>query len=299
MRSNLTLLILIVALCSLNLSCSGGSSSPSGPVYPTSNLPNGPTLAPLSGNNVMPLTVNGTTCAAGSYANKPCVSVTICSPINGNCQTISDILLDTGSYGLRVFASVLNSNIILTQESNIKGSIAECVNFGDGSSEWGPVAQANLGLAGEPSTEVPIMIIDQSYGSPPSPCVAPNSTPDTSPSQAGFNGILGVGLLAQDCGLGCEPPNSGNGYYYACQGNVCSGVGVLLSQQVTNPVSLLPTDNNGVIVELPSVPYGGVSSINGYLVLGIGTQSNNTPTGVTAYTADSVAQFTTTYNNST
>ena len=39
-------------------------------------------------------------------------------------------------------------------------------------------------------------------------------------------------------------------------------------------------DNNGVIVMLPGVPPGGSISANGYLVLGIGTQTNNSPSGV-------------------
>jgi hypothetical protein len=63
------------------------------------------TLTVTSGaaNNVIPITVNGSLCSANSYLNKPCVSVTVCTPGTSTCQTISDILLDTGSYGLRIF----------------------------------------------------------------------------------------------------------------------------------------------------------------------------------------------------
>src|SRR4051794_15179060 len=80
----------------------GGADNSSVP-----NLPNGNVLPVLTGANVLPLTVNGSLCSTRSYINKPCVSVTVCTPGTSTCQTIHDILLDTGSYGLRVFKSVL------------------------------------------------------------------------------------------------------------------------------------------------------------------------------------------------
>jgi hypothetical protein len=56
-------------------------------------------------------------------------------------------------------------------------------------------------------------------------------------------------------------------------------------------------DNNGVMVQLPGIPAGGSPSVNGSLVLGIGTQSNNVPSGVTAYPADPQhGEFITTFN---
>jgi hypothetical protein len=71
---------------------------------------------------------------------------------------------------------------------------------------------------------------------------------------------------------------------------------VPLASQVQNPVALLKQDNNGIIVRLPSVPLGGVPSVTGQLILGIGTESNNSPSGVTAYPADSIGEFTTEFN---
>ena len=40
-------------------------------------------------------------------------------------------------------------------------------------------------------------------------------------------------------------------------------------------MALLLTDNNGVVVELPSIPASGAVSVTGSLIFGIGTQSNN------------------------
>ena len=85
--------------------------------------------------------------------------------------------------------------------------------------------------------------------------------------------------------------------YYSCNGSTCSETTISLASQVQNPVSLLPQDNNGVLVQLPSVPPGGSPSVNGSLVLGIGTQSNNAPSSVTTYAADQYGEFTTNLNN--
>ena len=59
---------------------------------------------------------------------------------------------------------------------------------------------------------------------------------------------------------------------------------------MTNPVSLFATDNNGVIIELPTVSGGEEASVSGSLVFGIGTQSNNALGGATVYTADRVPE---------
>lgn len=69
---------------------------------------------------------------------------------------------------------------------------------------------------------------------------------------------------------------------YECQTAGCVVVGENLSQQVQNPVALFVTDNNGVIIELPQVS-ALATSVNGSLVFGIGTQSNNGVNGATVY----------------
>src|SRR5512144_1296331 len=100
------------------------------------------------GVNVLAITVNGSLCSpatSSGYVNKPCVSVTVCSPNSTTaCQTINDILLDTGSSGLRLFKQALS--VALTQVTNGTGLLAECAHFADGSSDWGPVQRADVRL---------------------------------------------------------------------------------------------------------------------------------------------------------
>lgn len=262
----------------------------------------------VTGNNVLQITVNGSLCSAGTsagYINKPCVSITVCNPGDfSTCQTIDDILLDTGSFGLRIFKSVLNPAISLSQIAGGSGSLAECTQFGDGTSTWGPVQLAGLTLASESTITVPIQVIDSTFADTatlPTSSICPGAY--QAPATAGFNGILGVGIFSQDCGSGCAN-SANNRIYYSCTftNSVwnCTGTAVGLSSQVQNPVALLPRDNNGVIVELPSVSAGGAVSVNGSLILGIGTQTNNTASGVTAYAADPLrGEIATSFNSVT
>ena len=275
--SRIPLFILILGLV---IGCGGGGGSGSSGGGGTPPAP--------AGNNVLAITVNGPG-LNNSYPNEPCVSVTICAPGTTTCQTINDILLDTGDQGLRIFKQALN--VSLEQVTVGSGSLAECIQYADGSSDWGPVQMASVILGNEPAVQVPIQVIDSTFGTVPSVC----GTPVQSPSAAGYNGTLGVGLFAQDCGSGCTN-GANNGIYYSCSGSNCTGTAVALASQVQNPVGLLPQDNSGVIIQLPSVPGGGSPSVNGSLVLGIGTQSNNGPSGVTAYSANQLGEFTTTFN---
>ncbi len=250
------------------------------------------------------------------YINEPCVSVTVCVPGTSNCQTIPNVLLDTGSYGLRLFNQVsldsfktVTALITLPQtaDPNISGNVyAECVSYADGSSDWGPLATADVHLGGETASGVPIQIINSSFASVPSGCPKPDSSP-IGTSGTGFNGILGVGLFTDDCGPGCAPGTSGaasSGIYFSCTSSSCVGAAVAEKLQTTNPVVYLPTDNNGVMLQLPGVPIAfGVSNgagvVDGYLVLGIGTESNNIPSGTTTLPADGNGNFVTVFNGTT
>lgn len=247
------------------------------------------TAAVAAARNVLPITVNGSLCSAGSYPNKPCVSVTICIPGTTTCKTISDILLDTGSFGLRVFKQPLGLD--LPPAPGGAGRLAQCIQFADGTSEWGPVVLAGVILGNEPVVQVPIHVFDTTFGTLPTNC----SNADPDPASAGFNGILGVGLFAQDCGSRCES-SAGNGLYFSCNGAACNGTTVAVADQVKNPVAFLPQDNNGILVQLPDVPLQGAPSLSGSLILGIGTQANNGPTTERAFAVNQFGEITTLFN---
>lgn len=258
-----------------------------GPDDPQVTLPG--TAAPflgVTGRNVMNIHVGPTAvCGKPGYQNEPCTTVTVCVPGTQQCQTISDILVDTGSVGLRVFASVLS--VSLPAVTSGGATLAECAQFGTGS-DWGPIVTAGVVLAQEPAVNVPIQIISKGFAPTPSGC----GDADPDPSHAGFNGILGVGPFTNDCGRGCAA-GQGNGIYYGCTGASCSPTAVSLTQQLQNPIAYLPVDNNGILLALPQVGLHGAQSLDGVLVLGIGTQPNNQPQGVQSNSVDPNGNFTT------
>jgi hypothetical protein len=153
-------------------------------------------------------------------------------------------------------------------------TIVECTVFADGIS-WGPVAVADIQISGESASQVPVQIIgDANFATPPSDCSSRGVTEDTV-GTFGANGILGVGAFVQD-----------DGFYYTCPQGVCGMIQMTLEDEVSNPVAFFAADNNGVIVELPTVPAAGSDLVTGALVFGIGTESNNDLGSATIYSLD-------------
>jgi hypothetical protein len=273
----------------------GGSGSSS-----TSSGSSGSTPAV---NNVQTITVN-TGPTAGPPINSPAIneaftSVTVCAPgSTTNCQTISGILVDTGSPGLRVLSSALT--ISLPQQTGTGGNpVVECLPFVDGFT-WGPVQTADMTIAGEQAKNLPIQVIGSTtFTNIPTSCSS-NGTEEDDLASLGANGILGVGSFAQDCGDACTTTGSTNpGLYYTCSSAGCQVTTENLADQVANPVAFFATDNNGVLIELPAVT-GAETSITGSLIFGIGTQSNNALGSATVYTLDpSTGNITTRFNNTT
>ncbi|MHB8216556.1 MAG: DUF3443 domain-containing protein [Candidatus Sulfotelmatobacter sp.] len=272
------LLIAVIGLaCSFSLGCGGGSSSKTNVIT-------------QSGSNVAPIVVNAG--PANSYANGAFASVTVCVPGTSTCQTIDGLLVDTGSSGLRIVSSALTSVALPQQKASDGNPVAECLQF-LGSYTWGPVQTADVQISGEKASAVPIQVLSDTDFTAPNACS--NGLPSANTvANLGANGILGIGNAAQDCG-----DSSGCGLYYECAStSSCTTTGEAVAQQVVNPVALFPTDNNGVIVELPAVS-GSEATVNGSLVFGIGTQSNNGLAGATVYTIDPTFSFNVEYNNTT
>ena len=212
-----------------------------------------------------------------SAVNTAYISVTVCVPGTTTCQTIDHVEIDTGSVGLRLLSSVLT--VALPGEMDSSGNpLAECLMFADNTEAYGAVGVADMTLpvSGETAASVNVQLIGAaSAGNPPAACTGTaNNTVDS----FGANGILGVGPVMTDCNPtgNCTPGASAS--YYGCPTpTTCAAeASVSVVQQVPNPVSLFATDNNGVIVELPSISADGAASPGpAVIVFGIGTESNN------------------------
>jgi hypothetical protein len=239
----------------------------------------GAAVAPASGgSNLLALSVNGGPAGTGYNVNRLYTSVTLCQPgSNTQCQTIEHVLVDTGSTGFRVLASQLSGALGLTPVLAGGGQpLLSCVQFLDASFGWGPVVTADLFLGEKRANGVPIQLM----GDPLTEARSANCSSGTSLTTAatlGANAILGVDMFKEDCGASCAT-NVVNGYYYTCTDASCAAVvgsTASMDKQVKHPVPLFASDNNGLLIDLPSVPLGGASGVNGSLIFGIGTQSNN------------------------
>ena len=269
-------------------SCGGGSSSSSTTTPP-----------PPTGNNSVDVEVNlGPT---DDYVNGLFTSVQVCAPgSTTNCVTVPDVLVDTGSSGLRLLSGALGGLSLPAVTDSSGNDVQECVQFISLAYIWGPVAQADIHLSGETASSAAINIISESpqYAVPAS-CLTlgTGGVDDNSLSALGANGILGVANYAQDCVLpGCNQASNEVPQYYVCPSGNCQFATFSSSGIVTNPVSLFSQDNNGVLISLPTIPAAGQLTASGLLIFGIGTQSNNALGSATIYAVDANSYFTTTYN---
>lgn len=275
------------------LGCSGGSDGPvlsslGGSVGSQSGGTKGVVGVLPSGSNVLAGTVDpGPAGLTVPYTNGMFVSVSLCQPGTGNCQTIDHLLVDTGSVGVRVLDSVLT--LALPPAHDGGGlAMAECLPFVDTSS-WGTVTIADLQMGEESASSLPIQVIGEATYPVPANCTG---LPANDLNTLGANGILGVGAYVNDCGSDCALPalsRSNPGWYYGCrsgQPGGCQITSAPIASQIPNPVAMLPVDNNGVSIQLPAIPADGASSVQGALVFGIGTQANNGLDGATVFPLD-------------
>jgi hypothetical protein len=289
----------------------------------------------------------------GNYANGIFTTVTVCEPgSTTNCTTIPDVLVDTGSFGLRLLSTgaenadgtplsgtqVGNLNLPQVTDPSTGYPLYECVQYGDLSYTWGPMQMATVQVGGETASQlpgstantgIPIQVI--STQAPPAgiiynngtgnaaydnPCTynsngtATGGVDNDTVANLEANGILGIGNFPQDCPA-CTSLATTTGQYLEYDSSSTFSVNgttlyyyvepTPLTLQAWNPVSAFPLDNNGVWLQLPSIPAAGQATATGTLTFGIGTETNNAiPSGATVYELDDSGNFNSaTYNGVT
>jgi predicted small lipoprotein YifL len=235
--------------------------------------------------------------------NTPYANVTLCSPGSAAaCQTIDHVLVDTGSVGLRVLASALTGVAapVSVLEPASGAPLRECVQFADGYS-WGSVGTVDVRIGGRTIASVSVNVVgDPAAGVAPASCVS--GPAKNSMASFGANGVLGVGGFVRDCGASCAAGRV-SGWYYTCpsagSADLCHPAPVPLERQVSNPIALLDSDNNGVTIALPTVPARGAARVNGSLYFGVGTQANNAAGAARFFSLDSHGTLLTAFGGAT
>ncbi len=259
-----------------------------------------------------------------SYYNDITTTVIVCEPGTTTCVTVPNVLVDTGSVGLRILSSALPGiTLPAINDTSTGDPFYECVQYGDLSYTWGPMELATVQVGGETASQlpgtaansgIPIQVISANttapediYSGPNSdysaiinPCLAlPGSDDeelsggldDDTVAALGDNGILGVGAFPQDCGAGCASLDSASGEYMICSSGTCGIQAIPVNDQASNPVTGFPVDNNGVLITLPMLPAAGAATATGTLTFGIGTESNNAITTQKVYELDDYGNF--------
>jgi Protein of unknown function (DUF3443) len=258
----------------------------------------GPNVAALS-------TANGT---SSPSTNSPFITVTVCRPATSDCQTIDNVLVDTGSEGLRLLQSVVEPLVLPQAADGTGGFFNNCVQFLDGSYLWGPVQFADIKIGGETSSNTPIQAISSGSPTVPTSCTQGGTVNENTPQLLGANGILGIGLEPTDCILqGTDFCNGSTSsipsIYFDCPASGCISTDgpsvVSTGNEVTNPVAGLSGDNNGTAITMPALASSS-AEVDGSLIFGIGTKSNNAiPGTATVFGLDANDNFITLFNSQT
>jgi len=217
-------------------------------------------------------------------ANVLYATITLCTPgSTTECQDVDHVQVDTGSTGLRLAHEALSGTAaprpVLDPRTGLP--LLQCAVFADGYT-WGSVVKADVVIGGRRISGMSLGIIgDPAAGSAPDACSGGSGPDQGTVAALGANGILGVGLFLEDCGPFCttDVPSSGAAPYYVCSSTgatpSCTPATAALADQISNPVGLLDSDNNGLQLRLPAPSAPGVASLSGTLVFGLGTSNAN------------------------
>ena len=256
--------------------------------------------------NVAALTTAGGPVAPST--NSLYTSVTICRPGTSDCQTIDNILVDTGSEGLRVLEPLVEPLVLPSLSDGSGGFFNNCIAFLDGSFLWGPVAFADIKIGGEATSSTPIQVISSGDVTVPTDCSSGGTVNENTAQLLGANGILGIGLEPTDCfqqGVNFCDGSTGTvaTVYFDCPRSGCAltdaATTVSAADQLANPVTAFGADSNGTAIQMPAL-VSTSPEVDGSLIFGIGTTSNNAVPGTaTVFALDANDNFTTVFSGQT
>ncbi len=222
--------------------------------------------------------------------NRMVVQLTVCVPGMQTCATIDDVMLDTGSTGLRLEASAVPSWLRLPAVLGPNHQrLAECLRF-VGDDAWGPLARADLHIGGLTASGLPIQIIEDAAALQPASC--PRS--DVHPTS---NGTLGVGSHLTDCQGECRQTQSAP-LYFQCGDEHCDPLEGSVAEvyRLPNPVSFFQGHDNGVVFDLPDPAGEGTIESVGTLTIGVGTDGDDRLDTAAIVRLDERGRFTTLYD---
>ena len=279
--------LLLCMMCLLVLAgCGSGNSASTTSTGPVNNTAQ---VMASSGPNGL----------AGGLVNGIFITLTVCRHGTTTCMPIDNVLVDTGSVGLRIVPSALGS-VSLSQILVGNNALLECVQYGDTSYSWGPLQLGDVQIAGERASNIPIQLLGATSAPVPSNCLQtpvnpslPNGGNEDTVATLGANGILGIAGFTTDCGSSCNTVSFTSGYpYYTCPGGTCGAVPVPTGEQSTNVVAAFSSaDINGFMITFPSVAATGATTLTGTINFGIGTQTDNALSNVTVFAMDPCLDF--------
>ena len=212
--------------------------------------------------NEMPIVLKGLRTATSHAFNRMTTSIEICSSGSStHCHRVDNVMVDTGSVGLRLQERALNGFILPAEQSGGQ-DVAECFSFVGHSNIWGKVRLADVHLGGLVASNIPVQVANGSLMRP-----ADGTCPNYNNDPAS-NGTLGIGRGTLEH----------IGILYTCDADDCRKLpsgSIPEALRVPNPISRLPKDNDGEIFLIPPATSAISKELSGTLIFGVNSAANN------------------------
>ncbi|QLQ00514.1 MAG: DUF3443 family protein [Burkholderiaceae bacterium] len=156
----------LLALVTALVGCGGGGSDAASAPSPAPP----PAAAPIPAAALIATIRVGIRSSGRAQINTPLVDVTICTE-SGVCQTVTDVLVDTGSAGLRLSAAALDARLLaaLSPVGTAAGALHACAPFASGTL-WGALWLARVQVGGAQTQQaIPVQVYEDALRAAPRP----------------------------------------------------------------------------------------------------------------------------------